>query len=177
VRPGSFYRCLVAAAGLALFGTSCSATHATNVVTVKPTTNSGLCKLVSPSVIATVLNTSMTFPETLVRDSTTECVYRSKQGTDAAVLIRYDTGSNAATFTRTEQDFERRGLKLGPITQLGDEAYYFSEPAGHATVTTVVARTGSRQLLITGAGTLDQIGSIARYALSQFETTHASAGP
>ena len=163
---------MVAAAGLAVFATSCSATHATNVVAIKPTTNSGLCKLVSPSVVATALNTSMTFPETLVHNSTTECVYRSKQGTNAAVLIRYDIEASGSTFARTELDFERRGLKLGPITQLGDEAYYFSEPAGGAIVTTVVVRTGSRQLLITGAGTLDQIGSIARYTLSQYETTH-----
>ena len=85
------------------------------------------------------------------------------------MLIRYDRNSNKSTFIRTEQNFERRGLQLGPITQLGDEAYYFNEPAKQATITTIVAIKGSRQLLVTGAGTLDQIGAIARYTLSQFE--------
>ena len=111
----------------------------------------------------------MTFPETLTRGSTTECVYRAEQGNGTTVLIRYDTDSNAAAFTTSQHNFERRGLKLGPITGLGDQAYYFSEPAGQRTVTTVVAIKGARQLLVTGTGTLDQIGSIARYGLSRLE--------
>jgi hypothetical protein len=139
---------------------------------VKPTTNKGLCKLVAPSVVATALSESMTFPTSLIHDSTTECLFHSKTGTGAAILIRFDTHSSGSTFDKTKQAFERRGQKLGPITGLGDQAYYFSEKAGQVSVTTVVLLKGSLQLLTTGQATLDQIGSIARYALSQYEAMH-----
>jgi len=117
----------------------------------------------------------MTFPETLIHHSTTECVYRSKQGTGTAVLIRFDTDSSNSSFVKSKETFERRGQKLGTITGLGDQAYYFSVQAGQVSVTTVVLVKGSLQLLITGSATLDQIGSIARYALNQFETMHSPA--
>jgi hypothetical protein len=100
-------------------------------------------------------------------------VYRSKQGTGAAVLIRYDTASNNSTFAKSKEAFARRGQQLGPITGLGDQAYYFTEQAGQVSVTTVILLKGSLQLLITGSATLDQTGSIARYALNQFEARHS----
>jgi len=114
----------------------------------------------------------MSLPATLTHGATTECGYGAKQGSGQSVLIRYDTDSSALTFARSRQVFERRGLKLGPIAGLGDQAYYFSEQSGQALVTTVVLVSGSLQLLTTGTGTLDQIGAIARYALGQYETAH-----
>ncbi|MGO8862369.1 MAG: hypothetical protein ACLQRH_16625 [Acidimicrobiales bacterium] len=130
----------------------------------------------APSVIATALSESMTLPTTLAHGSTTECVYKAKEGTGAAILIRYDTDSSNSTFAKSKETFERRGLKVGPITGLGDQAYYFSAQTGQVSVTTVVLVKGSLQLLTTGSATLDQIGSIARYALDQFEAGR-SPGP
>ena len=176
VRSRSFRGCLVAfvaAAGLALLATSCSSPATTNTAVVTPATNTGLCKLVGPSVVATALSTSMTYPETLAHGSTTECVYRSKEGTGAAVLIRYDTESSNSAFAKSKAVFERRGEKLGPITGLGDEAYYFNERTGQVSVTSVVLLKRHLQLLITGSATLDQIGSIARYAMNQYEAKHS----
>ncbi len=181
MRPRSFHHYLVAfvaAAGLALLATSCSSSPATpKAAVISPTTNTGLCKLVAPSVVATALSESMTFPETFAHDSTTECVYRSKEGTGATVLILYETDSSGLTFAKSRENLERRGLQLGPITGLGDQAYYFSEQAGKGSVTTVAAAKGSLQLVVTGPATLDQIGSIARYALNQFEAKHSPAPP
>jgi hypothetical protein len=174
VRPRLFIRYFVAAAALPLVATSCSS-PATTTAVVTPTTNKGLCKLVAPSVVATALSASMTFPETLNHHSTTECVYRSKQGTGAAVLIRYDTSSSNSTFVKSKVAFARHGQRLGPITGLGDQAYYFTEQVGQVGITTVILLKGSLQLLITGSATLDPIGSIARYALNQYEARHSPA--
>ena len=172
--PRLLNRCFVAAAGLALFATSCTSPTTTSVV-VKPTTNKGLCQVVAPSVIATALSESMTFPTTLIHGSTTECLFHSKTRAGTAILIRFDTDSSGSTFAKTKRAFELRGQKLGPITSLGDQAYYFSEHAGQVPVTTVVLLKGSLQLLTTGPATLDQIGSIARYALNQYEAKHSPA--
>ena len=152
-----------------MLASSCSSPSATDAAVVKHTTNTGLCRLIAPSVVATVLETSMSFPETLTHGNSTECVYESTKGTGQAVLIRYDTHSSESSFTRSERNFERRGMQLGPVLHLGDKAYYFSEPAGHTTVTTVAIVKGSLQVLVSGTAQVDQIGAIARYALNQFE--------
>ena len=116
----------------------------------------------------------MNYPVTLKHGTTTECAYRGIHTTTAAVIIRYDTGVSAADFARTRTTFERRGLKLGPISGLGDQAYYFASQAGGSTVTTVVLQKGYLQVLVTGTAALDPIGSITRYTLSQYEETHTA---
>ena len=173
--PRLFKPCVVATVGLALLAASCSSPDTTKPTVVIPTTNKGLCKLVSPSVISTALEESMSVPETLTSGSKTECVYRTEEGTGAAVLILYETRSSASAFDKSRENFEQRGLQLGPITDLGDQAYYFSSKASKSTVTTVAVMKGSLQLLVTGSATLDQIGSIARYTLSEFEAKHSLA--
>jgi hypothetical protein len=161
-----------------VLASACSSPAPKPAAAPKTTTNTGLCKLVVPSVVATALEESMNYPVTLKRGATTECAYRGIHTTSAAVIIRYDTGVTAADFARTRTTFERRGLKLGPISGLGDQAYYFASQAGGSTVTTVVVQKGYLQVLVTGTAALDPIGSIARYALSQYEETHtAPAAP
>jgi hypothetical protein len=127
-------------------------------------------------VVATALSVSMSFPETLARGSTTECVYRAKEGTDAA-LIDFNTRSSKTVFARSQYVFEHRGLQLGQVQDFGDEAYYFNRKAGQNTVTTVVVLKDSLQLLVTGSGQINQIGAIARYALNEYEATHAQVTP
>ena len=166
----------VTAAGLSLLATSCSSPATTKEVVVKPTTNKGLCKLVAPSVIATVFSVSINYPETLIHDSTTQCEYLAKDGSGTAVIIRYDTDSSASTFAKSKEIFEHRGLVLGPIPNLGDQAYYFNGEVGKDPITTVVVLKDSVQVLVTGSGQIDQIGSIARYALNEYETKQATSG-
>jgi hypothetical protein len=134
----------------------------------------GLCKLVAPSIVATALNASMTYPTTLTQRSTTVCAYRAKTDSSSGVIIRFDTHVTDSTYSKTKATFRRRGQKLATVTGLGDEGYYFSQTSSEATVTTVVIRSGSLQLLVTGTSTLNPLGSIAQYALTQFTAQHAS---
>ena len=144
-----------------VFASVCSSPASTPTVAVKTTTNTGLCRLVPPSVVATALEESMNYPVTLTRGAATECAYRGVHSADAVVIIRYDTDTSASNFAQYRTSFERRGLKLGPITGLGDQAYYFADQAGHTTVTTVVLLKGTLQVLVTGTAALNPIGSIA----------------
>lgn len=166
--------CVVPLAGLIVLASSCSSPAAKPVASVKTTTNTGLCKLVVPSVVATALEESVNYPVTLKRGATTECAYRGIHTTSAAVIIRYDTGVTAADFADTRTTFEKRGLKLGPISGLGDQAYYFASQVGQSTVTTVVLLKGYLQVLVTGTAALDPVGSIARYTLAEYEETHTA---
>lgn len=178
VRPRSLTRLIVAstATGLVLLATSCSSPATTKEVVITPTINKGLCKLVAPSVVATVLSASINYPETLMHDSTTQCEYLAKNEANKAVIIRYNTDSNASTFAKSRTTFACRGIGLGQVNDLGDQAYYFEGQAGKNTVTTVVVLKGSLQLLVTGSGQIDQIGAVARYALNEYETKHSTSG-
>ncbi len=95
--------------------------------------------------------------------------------TNAAVIIRYDTDTSVSRFVEYRTSFERRGLKLGPINGLGDQAYYFADQAEHSTVTTVVLLKGSLQVLVTGTAALNPIGSIARFTLEVYEARHTAS--
>lgn len=139
---------------------------------VRTSTNTGLCKLVPPSIVATALEESMSFPTTLTRGATTECGYRAEHSSKTAVIIRYDTDANAAGFVAHRTAFERHGLKLGPIIGMGDQAYYFADQSGRSTVTTVVVLKGSLQVLVTGTSALNPIGAIARFAMEQYASAH-----
>jgi hypothetical protein len=169
---------LVSLATLSLAALDASPTTAatTSTVVVKPTTNKGFCKLVPPSVVATAVSASMKYPVTVIHKSETQCEYRSKQATNTAVFIRFDTGASNASFAKSRQAFEHRGLQLGAVNGLGDAAYYFSLGAAHGvTITTVVVLKGTLQILTTGSGAVDQIGAISRYALTQFEAAHPAS--
>lgn len=170
MRPRFFLPYFVAGAALALVATSCSSSPATKPLAIKSTTNTGLCKLVAPSVVATALEVSMKYPMTLVHGSDTQCEYVATEKPDTAIVIHYDTHSGPSAYDNTKTQFEHRGLELGPITGLGDQAYYFSTKAGKTNLTTVVVQQGRLLLLATGTATLDQIGSIARFALNEYET-------
>jgi hypothetical protein len=133
--------------------------------------------LVAPSVVATITSTNMQFPVSLTHVDATECVYRPKLSSSTAIVLRYDTNVNAATFSSDKAIFEQQGQKLGPIVGLADEAYYFIDAGADNAVTTLVLRQNSLQLLVAGSATLQQLESIAHYAVTQFESAHPSVGP
>jgi len=170
---------LLALTGLCLVASACSSHAETSTPTTHPktTTNTGLCTLVSRTLVATALNESMYAPTTLTRGATTECAYRAESVANATVIIRYDTDTSASAFVKYRTAFERHGLKLGPITGLGDQGYYFTEQAGYTTVSTVVLLKGSLQLLVTGTAAVNPIGSIARFALGEYEAKHTTSSP
>lgn len=175
MRRRLFLQCLVAGTALTLVASSCSSPPAAKPLAIKSTTNTGLCKLVAPSVVATALEVSMKYPTTLVHESDTQCEYVATERPNTAVIIHYETHSSASAYDKTKVQFERRGLELGPITGLGNQAYYFSTKAGKTTLTTVVVQQGPLVQLTTGTATLDQIGSIARFALNEYETQRSTA--
>ena len=120
----------------------------------------------------------MHLPTSKTSGTTTQCLYKSKTSPQTALLVRFDTDATEASFTKDRGILEKDGQKLGAITGLGDEAYYFSSQIGsspaNVVVNTVVVRQSFVQILVTGTATLQQTGSIAHYALSQFETLDPS---
>jgi hypothetical protein len=164
---------LVAGAAVSAWSLAACSSSATSSSSTTPAQTSSLksahlCETVGASVIATILNTNMNpTPKTLVRGSSAQCYYQTRKSSSTAVLIRFDTNSNATMFAKDRALFEEHGQKLAPISHLGDEAYYFADTVEGSPLTTVVARQGSLQVLVTGTGTWLQLGNIGHYALAQ----------
>jgi hypothetical protein len=118
----------------------------------------------------------MEYPISLTHGNATECVYKPKISSTTAVVLRYDTSVNASTFSLDRSIFERQGQKLGPIVGLAGEAYYFRDAGAENTVTTIVLLQNSLQLLVAGSATLQQLETIAHFAVMQFESAHPSVG-
>ncbi len=167
---------VVIGAGLAFIASSCSSSPSKDSlsgVKVKPTQNTGLCKLVPPSVVATIIETNLQFPITLRHGNETQCVYRPTVESATSIIIGYDTNANAATFSKDRSTFEHQGQKLGPISGLASEAYYFVDASATNSVTTVVLLQNSLQLFIAGGATVQALENIAHYAVAQYESTHS----
>jgi hypothetical protein len=128
-------------------------------------------------VIATIVSENMEFPVSLTHTDATECVYRPTLSTATAVVLRYDTNVSESAFASDRSIFEQQGQKLGPIEGLAEEAYYFRDAGADNSVTTIVLLQHSLQLLVAGSATLDQLETIAHYAVSQYESAHPSVGP
>ena len=136
----------------------------------------GLCDLVGTSEVATLVSTNMQpQPVSHVQGASTQCLYRSKENAKAAILIRYDTDSSGAIFAQDRATFERGGQKVGQVNGVGDEGFYFTSTVGQASLNTVAVRQGSLQILVTGTGSLGQIGAITRHALTAYDSQTGAA--
>ncbi len=68
-----------------------------------------------------------------------------------AVLVRYQTGTSADYFAQARAGFESHGEKTADVAGVGDQAY--SSLLG--SVSTLVARKGGTEVLITAPASLD----------------------
>ena len=153
---------LVALGGLCLVATSCSS-QAETVTPTDPSENDVQHRPLHAGIAnnrGDRAERKHAPPTALTQGATTQCAYRAESVPDGTVIIRYDTDTTVSSFVKYRSVFERHGLRLGPITDLGDQGYYFTEQVGHNTVSTVVLLEGSLQLLVTGTAALNPIGSI-----------------
>jgi len=77
------------------------------------------------------------------------------------VLVRFETGEPKAGFEAARQQFDRRGGHTMTRTGLGQGAYSVVLGSGKTQTATVVALTGSTELLVTGTGSLPQAEALA----------------
>ena len=74
------------------------------------------------------------------------------------VIVRAQGGQDAAGFALEKEAFNRNGQTTTDVPGYGDEAYSSVLTAGSISVSTLVARKGDVEILITSRSTLDQIG-------------------
>jgi hypothetical protein len=138
---------LALALGLSACGGSSAPTTTSTTVSVSSTR----CHFVSPAQIQTATGVTVASPGTGVQ----------------SIVIGYNSGATTTSFALNRAALRSRGDQLGKILGMGDEAYYAVAHTGGTTVTTVVARKGSEQVLVTGTATLTELETLAEQALAK----------
>ena len=124
------------------------------------------CQLVTPAQIQAEVGVAVASPSATVHGTTTLCTYKAAD-LGQSVIIGYHSGATTTSFDTDRASLRSRGEKVGKILGLGDEAFYAVATTGGTTVTTVVARKGSEQILVTGTGAMTALETLAEQALAK----------
>ena len=122
------------------------------------------CSLVTPAEVNAALGTSVGAPSTVVNGTVTVCTYKQSTG---AVIVRFDTASSAAKFAEARAGFGSHGETAVTASGFGDEAYTSTLGSGSYVTSTIVARKGSTELLITGPASVAQVEALATQVLDK----------
>jgi hypothetical protein len=140
--------------------------------TASPTaaaSTSATCAVVSATQVNNALGTTVKGPDVNTGNPpVTVCTYSG--GTPpTTVIIRVQPGQDTAGFAGEKAGFNSRGQPTTDVGGYGDEAYTSALPGAGATtgVTTLVARKGSVEVLISARAPLGPIGGLMQKILAQ----------
>ena len=115
-----------------------------------------ICAKASAAVVKSTLGFSVSEPQESFDETEIECTYRAI-GTSNALVVKFRTGQDAASFARTRHDSDSTGKPTTDVTGVGDQAYASSDEFGDMVSNTLVARKGSTQLLVTAPAPVDKL--------------------
>jgi hypothetical protein len=110
------------------------------------------CALAPPSLIKSALGLDVGAPTSATNPPVVGCTYPGER----SVIVRFQSGEDASSFTRGRQGFERTGQPTTDVAGFQDQAYTASTEFGDIVSTTLVARRGPVEILVTSTATLDQ---------------------
>jgi hypothetical protein len=124
------------------------------------------CGLVSPSLVGSVYGAKFgpVFSET--KGHVTVCSYAGTESV-TSVLVRFQTGEDRADFDASRMQFDRRGEHTVSRSGFGQSAYSVVLGSGKTMTSTLVALTGSTELLVTGTGPLYKAERLAKRVLAE----------
>jgi len=148
-------------AGVALAAPALGLSTATAGAAAPPT-----CGLASPSLVGSVYGAKFgpVFSET--KGHVTVCSY-VRTAPVISVLVRFQTGEDRADFDAARRQFDRRGEHSVSRSGFGQSAYSVVLGSGKTITSTIVALTGSTELLVTGTGALYKAEQLAETVLAK----------
>jgi hypothetical protein len=150
------------ATGVALAASALGLSTATAGAAAPPT-----CALASPGLVGSVYGAKFgpVFSET--KGHVTVCSYASTMSV-ISVLVRFQTGEDRADFDASRRQFDRRGEHTVNRPGFGQSSYSVVLGSGKTVTSTIVALTGSTELLVTGTGPLYKAEQLAKRVLANF---------
>jgi hypothetical protein len=135
--------------------------------TSAPGSNSGgwtSCTQVPLAMIDSSLDLNVTDPQETIVNSTSTCGY-TEGGAPSPLILQLVTKATGAEFASAVQGFKSHGQDPTPVAGLGDEAASVTLAAAGVSTTTVMARQGSSQVLVSASATLDQVTKLVKQIL------------
>jgi hypothetical protein len=124
-------------------------------VTNDPVLSKQFCGKASAAVVKSTLGFTVTEPQESFDETEIECTYRPV-GNGNALVVKFRTGQDAASFTRIRHESDNTGKPTMDVDGVGDQAYATSDEFGDMVSNTLVARKGSVQMLVTAPAPIDQ---------------------
>lgn len=114
------------------------------------------CDVVPPAVVRSALGTDVGPATRSGADSTAVCTFTTVATPARTIIVRMQRGIDAAAFARTREGFTATGQPAQDLTGFFDAAFVSVLEAQPLTTTTLVARRGSDEVLVTSPGTVEQ---------------------
>jgi len=126
------------------------------------------CAIVTVAEVNAALGTAVTARHLDTNPPATVCTYAG--GTPSrTVIVRFQTGQDTNTFADDKAVYDSGGQTATDVSGYGDEAFTSALPVpGSIGVTTLVARKGDIEVLISAPTTLGPIETLMQKILSQF---------
>jgi len=124
------------------------------------------CGLASPSLVGSVYGAKIGPLLSETKGHVTVCSYVGTVPV-ISVLVRFQTGEDRADFDASRRQFGRRGEHTVSRSGFGQSAYSVVLGSGKTMTSTIVALTGSTELLVTGTGPLYKAEQLAETVLAK----------
>jgi len=115
------------------------------------------CTLATPALVGEQLGFTLTAPNVDRGPTATVCTYDSPSDRSQTATIQVQTRATAESFARGREGFATHGEPVTAVAGLGDEAYTASLTVARSTNTTLVARKGNIEVLITTTAPADRV--------------------
>jgi hypothetical protein len=114
------------------------------------------CDLAAPSLIKDTLGLDVGAPSASDNGgSVLVCTYPPASGATKTVLVRFDTGSDAAQFKTARDSYATQNLTTTDYPGFADQAYTSTISAIGITTNTLVARKGKVELPVSSSASFD----------------------
>jgi hypothetical protein len=115
------------------------------------------CTVATSALVGGKLGFALTGPNVDRGPTATICTYDNPSTPAQAATVQITTGATPASFAKTRQGFAGHGEVMADVAGLGDQAYSATLAVANVTNTTLVARKGGTEVLITTTAPADRV--------------------
>jgi hypothetical protein len=118
------------------------------------------CTVATGALVSEKLGLSLTGPNLDQGPTATVCTYDNPSVRSESATIQLQYKATAASFAHTRTGFSGHGEQVADVPGLGDEAYRATLSIGNVTNTTLVARKGATEVLITTTAPAERVPAL-----------------
>jgi len=124
------------------------------------------CTVATAALVSAKLGFTLTGPNLDHGPAATICTYDSPSNQSQSATVQITTGATPASFAKGRTGFAGHGETVSDIAGLGDQAFSATLSMANVTNTTLVARKGSNEVLITTTAPADRVPALMTAVLA-----------